>query len=112
MCERPILYHEEFHVAAKTHRCCECGRDICPGTKYQRVDGLWAGEWNTFKSCSRCAHVRDEWFHVDPEWVYFGGLSEVIHESGGIPFDTPDICDRRRESPEGWLATGGEKETT
>lgn len=49
-------------IARKQHICVECGRTIQKGEKYEVVSGLWDGEFSTFKTCSDCLCVREEFF--------------------------------------------------
>lgn len=58
-CDPPTLYNQSWPTAQKAHRCCECSKAIAPGEKYQRVEGLWDGEWNTYKTCVSCARLRE-----------------------------------------------------
>jgi len=46
--------------AKKTHKCCECLKDIPPGDIYQKVTGLSDGRWTTYKTCKRCEELRDD----------------------------------------------------
>ena len=48
--------------ARKEHRCVECGETISPGSQYERVTGLWDGEFATFKTCLTCRNVRNSLF--------------------------------------------------
>lgn len=47
--------------ARKVHRCYECQREICPGSRYYRISGKWDGEFDTFSICRWCESVRDLW---------------------------------------------------
>lgn len=59
MCELPTLYSEREVRARKQHRCCECRISIKPGDTYSRVEGLWDGRFQTYKTCTPCAEARD-----------------------------------------------------
>jgi len=52
------LYRESMPKARKQHVCCECGATIDPGEIYQRVEGMWEGDFATYKTCEFCANVR------------------------------------------------------
>ena len=58
--EAPTLYRESYPTAKKQHICCECGSDIDPGEKYHRVEGVWMGDFLTFKTCETCLAIRSE----------------------------------------------------
>jgi hypothetical protein len=45
--------------ARKQHKCCECRRPIMPGEKYEECSGIWDGEPNRYRTCSRCERIRD-----------------------------------------------------
>ena len=40
------------------HHCFECGNEIAPGQKYERVTALYDGLFGTFKTCQRCRNLR------------------------------------------------------
>ena len=56
--ETPTLFTETHPKARKEHTCCECGGTIKKGDTYQKCSGLW-DDFQTFKTCSFCADVRD-----------------------------------------------------
>lgn len=58
----PSFHHEKMVRAMKEHRCCECGRTITPGERYEKVAGVWDGEFNTYKTCDDCLSIRDSFF--------------------------------------------------
>lgn len=68
------VFNEKWRVAAKDHRCCECGAVIRKGALYQRVTMLYEGIWDDFKTCEQCADLRDSLSEVD--CPYYRGLSE------------------------------------
>lgn len=43
----------------KPAKCCECGARIEPGSSYEYVAAKWDGYFGTFKTCERCADLRD-----------------------------------------------------
>jgi hypothetical protein len=55
----PEFSSEDFIVARKSHKCCECYTEIKPGDTYHYLRGLWDGEFMTFKTCEKCADLRD-----------------------------------------------------
>ena len=48
--------------ARKNHKCCECGRVIEKGEKYEYCVAVWDGDLRTFKTCHGCKIIRDELF--------------------------------------------------
>ena len=59
MCDLPTLYSERDVRARKQHRCCECRISIKAGETYSRVEGLWDGQFSTYKTCTPCAEFRN-----------------------------------------------------
>ena len=53
------VYWPSRPVARKTHRCYECGRQIRPGERYERVRGIWSDGPATFCTCVWCLAQRD-----------------------------------------------------
>ena len=46
-------------VARKRHTCDHCGNSIDAGEQYERRDGLWEGEFESFKSHVGCLNAVD-----------------------------------------------------
>lgn len=57
--EGPEFEKSTHHVAKKSHKCCECNRQINTGESYERVAGKWDGEFREFKTCEQCEDLRD-----------------------------------------------------
>lgn len=56
----PTLYNKRLVAKARTpHKCTECWGTIQPGEPYERVSGVWDGDFKTFRTCSRCVNLRD-----------------------------------------------------
>lgn len=83
-CEMPSVYSEEFPIACKEHKCCECGRTIKIGEKYQLYKGIWEGKAGRFKTCLPCMRLRGEISgdYKESCGVPFGELSEWAANSG------------------------------
>ncbi len=81
-CDDPEFYQEEFPVAKKDHKCCECGEAIKPGQKYHKAVGKWEGDFDVFKTCMPCHSIRE---HYCPHGYAFGGLAEQLR--GCLEFD-------------------------
>lgn len=71
--EGPTFYNEARVRARKVHRCCECAEDIEPGHEYQRISGKWEHEVASYKTCTRCADLREAYSEKGYCW-YFGTL--------------------------------------
>jgi hypothetical protein len=56
------LYGITWHHTRLQRKCCECGLQIERGERYQRLSGLFEGEWFNYSTCQPCAKVRDEFF--------------------------------------------------
>lgn len=88
MAEMPSVYGREIRTARKTHRCCECKREIQPGEKYHFHHGVWNGRGASYKHCEQCFNLADTITremsgHWDSdEGIAFGGLGEVAREHG------------------------------
>ena len=54
----PTLFRERWVKARKAHTCCECGQPIPAGVRYELANGLWDGDWGSYKTCERCAAAR------------------------------------------------------
>lgn len=79
--EGPEAIWEDYPVARKPHKCCECSSIIGKGEKYQRIKGVWSGDFETFKTCMICYRVREEAKYQDKdlnECLAFGELWETV----------------------------------
>ena len=74
---------QSMPVACKAHKCCECGRVINPGEKYERVSGKWLGDFEVYKTCLDCLSIRDTLFCNFYYGCIFDELQEQISYSGG-----------------------------
>ena len=92
--------------ARKIHICCECGYAIPKGEKYERVSGKWDGEMNVFKTCERCADLRDSLAEYNCGCYLFGGLSEdyweYLQELYNEVSDAQSIHDRVFDKHQNW----------
>lgn len=60
----------EFRVARKAHKCCECHKEITPGSRYYYEFTKYDGDTSAYKTCAICKELRDKLFHG---WMW-GGL--------------------------------------
>lgn len=58
----PRFISESYPVARKKHKCCECGRSIPKGEKYEYVRGCWDGYFSTYRTCLDCESIRKALF--------------------------------------------------
>ncbi len=70
----PSMHSEVWHKAKKEHKCCECGQAIKAGQQYQRISGVWDGDFSSYKTCERCADLREALSEVS--CPTYRGLSE------------------------------------
>jgi len=84
-CDTPIGFSAREVVARKAHQCCECRREIDRGERYQRSEGVWPDGAMSFKTCLRCAELREEGFkaagHEDGPCC-FEGLADWWAQDG------------------------------
>lgn len=81
---RPDIMWEKIRKAKKQHECCECRESIRVDERYERITGVWDGEFSTFKTCMPCARLREYLLtesDLDAEEVYFGQLHETVEEA-------------------------------
>ena len=85
----PTLYDEKYRKARKEHKCCECGQTINAGDDYQVITGLWDGRWDEFKTCEKCADLRDSL--MDVSCPALGDLradyAEYLENIGAVKYD-------------------------
>lgn len=62
--------------ARKSHKCCECGRDITCGEIYERYVIFYDGSFSAFKTCPDCLSIRDVLFC---SWS-FGDIWQELQE--------------------------------
>ena len=71
----PDFFNETHVVAKKDHVCCECGRNIKSGERYEYIAGKWDGEFQVFKTCKQCEQIRKDFCVCN-----LGSLQEEIGE--------------------------------
>jgi len=84
----PEFIRETLPKARKIHLCSECHSKIQPGSIYERAEGVWDGDFRTYKTCLDCKSVRDEFFCDG--WTYeqlWNDLYEFINDCLGDPGD-------------------------
>jgi len=80
-----LTRHTE-HTARKEHTCSGCHHTILPGQTYTRLEGLYDGEWTTWKDCGRCVP-----WHEDVAGAYVRPIDvlEELDENYGDPHRRP-----------------------
>lgn len=53
------IWESDIRKAAKPHRCCECGRVIEKGQKYEYYSMLFDGSWSHYNTCLICMEIAD-----------------------------------------------------
>jgi len=76
------VYDSQHLTARKAHTCDECGREIGPGERYNRVRGLWDGHWSVFKTCAHCDALW-HWFDVVCGGTLHGGMGADLQDHWG-----------------------------
>jgi hypothetical protein len=74
----PSAYWEQWRVAKKEHKCCECGKPISKGQRYEYWRCVDGGEFSVYKTCEICQEIRTA-FHCNGSWT-FTTLWEEIEE--------------------------------
>ena len=64
----PEFLSATWPSARKFHQCCECGKQIPAGDRYERTVGKWDGEVRTYVTCAICSEIGEA-FCCDG-WVY------------------------------------------
>ncbi len=70
----PEIYRRHDRIARKSHRCCECGRQIAPGERYNYAWGVWEKS-REYHRCADCQSIADAYFC---DTVPFMGLDEEL----------------------------------
>lgn len=76
--DMPEFCETNWHKARKGHRCCECYQTIHIGQQYQHVAGKWEGDFLSFKTCEKCADLRESL--MDVACPAFEGLTEAYRD--------------------------------
>lgn len=79
-CENPILYTEKIVKARKPQKCEECRRLIEVGEQYQKIKGLWDGDFQEFETCLECSEKRVQVERLIECCVPFGELRDYMRE--------------------------------
>lgn len=77
--DMPSICREEFPTARKEHKCCECGRIIRKGEKYQLIEGKWEGVFDRFKTCMQCQAIRRDYGRCAPLMYLRDDIWELLH---------------------------------
>lgn len=77
-CIEPSCFIKKERTARKSHRCCECGSEICKGDVYEYCSGVWDSSPESYKTCNSCSALRIGYREVSGEDLAFGYLMEEI----------------------------------
>lgn len=96
--DSPSIYRAETIKARKIHKCCECHSVIEPGQRYERVTGLWEGQFDTIHTCLSCVAIRKQYC---PHGFLHEGLRETLIECLDLDYLDPDYghgdCEDKEE---------------
>src|ERR1700679_2736602 len=70
-----------YRKARKPHKCCECGKVINPGEKYEHYWGKFDGDTAAIDTCIICAEIADA-FYCDGR-IFNGELWCRMHDVMG-----------------------------
>lgn len=74
---QPDTFRETKPKARKQHKCGECSRTIERGEIYSRESGIWENGPETYKTCSDCLSIRNEFFC---DGGYYGQIIDCLRE--------------------------------
>lgn len=108
--DMPTVYTEAKVKSRKPHKCYECEREIPKGAVYERVSGLWDGEWSTYTFCAECSEIGLAF--SCGEGRTFGILWEDIHnyifpDLGGDCFDKLETAAAKQFLRDKWMQWRG-----
>lgn len=66
----PEWSRENMVKAKKHHRCSECRDAIAPGSLHLYTVGKWGGDICQFRTCERCADLRDSYIAMGYCYTY------------------------------------------
>lgn len=70
-------------MAARQHKCNECGRTIVAGELYEYISGKWDGVFMVHKTCADCLSMRDAFFCSWCFGLIWDDLREHVYGSYG-----------------------------
>jgi len=75
-----------YPIAAKPHRCAECGGDIPVGAKHSYTAGKVEGDFADYRMCMECADLAMAWCElINEEGWGLGSLREDLAGEGVHP---------------------------
>lgn len=93
--DAPAFYATHKLTASKQHKCDECFRAIQPGEQYEYAVGKWNGDFDRFKTCSRCLALKEYvqayvpclcWAHGNIIDDCYDAVDNYAHEAPGLKF--------------------------
>lgn len=85
MRETFAFYGITWHHTRLQRRCCECDLRIERGERYQRLSGVFEGQWFNYSTCEACAKVRDEFFPAT--FTITGLMEELMDKRDALSYD-------------------------
>jgi len=79
----PEIFESKIVIARKKYTCVECHSEIEIGQRYEYSNGLWGGQWDSFKTCIPCASIRRDFC---PGGSEFGNLCNEIYDCLGFNY--------------------------
>ena len=87
--------------ARKTFKCYECHGLINPGDSHEKTAGKWEGNFESFRTCSRCAELK-KWARISvPCFCYTYG--EVLYDVKNL------VDEARHDCPPGFTMEWGRR---
>lgn len=88
--DKPSFHRITTHKARKQHKCGECGHPILVGERYEKVVGVWDGEFSTQLTCLGCVDVRNTLFCDG--WIYGDIWNDLTSDDIITPNQAPSAC--------------------
>lgn len=98
----PAFSHSSVNAARAPYTCCECGRRISKGERYERCYGKWEDRFDTFRTCSHCLLAR-EWLERECNGFCYAGVLEDLepHFEGMLPCpERVEVAPYRGDAPQ------------
>lgn len=110
--EAPSVFTECERKARKQHRCDCCHETIAPGQRYGNTFGVWDGNPETVKRCSRCQAIYEHLVDLssDPEYSIALRLDcgrTYQEEWGDMPLEAQELAFLLPGEQPGRLIGGG-----
>lgn len=78
-CDDCVSFGNDERRARKSHKCCDCGREIKPGETYNYAKWLTDGYFMEAKTCAQCQAAAG-WLIAVCNGYVFEGIGEELRE--------------------------------